>query len=218
MKDHQTFGPPVGNNPMNDNLTIEEIDELITHFDSIPVWTDLSKARGILPQALRQLKDLIRLIDINEGLRAQIDNQAKQTMTLTAERDKLKGLLSEESAIIHGDGGHYEAKHGIEKAIQDGKTKRNELKVEVEQLREALAKIINYDYARTVPPKDFNDGCVKCNRNRERQWPPNGLCDEHYRQLEITKAENTRRREMQHSYMRNVAREALKGGSDDNAI
>ena len=68
---------------------------------------------------------------------------------LVAEIERLRAhasALAEVMAMIHGDGGHYLAKHGAHKAAEDAAKKHATLCAEVEAMR---AELCNIAYADT---------------------------------------------------------------------
>ena len=84
---------------------------------------------------------------------------------------------------------------------------------ELNRLREALETIRDYE----VEWKGLSDAesaelddCAECARNRERNWPPSGLCDEHYSIVSRRRDENQHATNTQYIGMKRTARTALK--------
>ena len=57
---------------------------------------------------------------------------------LMAGRDELRAELQNLLAVIHRDGGHYTAEHGLEKSVQDAMRLVPELRAERDELRAGL--------------------------------------------------------------------------------
>jgi hypothetical protein len=64
--------------------------------------------------------DLLSQIDaLREQLALAEAVRASQVAGLTEGAEKLRGHLGNLLAVVHGDGGHYEAEHGTDKAVVD---------------------------------------------------------------------------------------------------
>jgi hypothetical protein len=74
--------------------------------------------------------------------------------------------------------------------------------------RAALREIRDYEPEREAFRLD-NESCPDCKRNRERQWPPSGLCEKHYGQAADNRDRRERTEARQHYRMREIARAAL---------
>jgi hypothetical protein len=84
---------------------------------------------------------------------------------------------------------------------------------EASGLRRALEQIRDYEPEREAFRLD-NEACPDCKRNRERQWPPSGLCEKHYCQVDDNRRANSDVDARQHYRMREIARAALAATPD----
>lgn len=75
-----------------------------------------------------------------EDLHPKIDKLGGAIDRLTNERDELKARLQNMLAIIHGDGGHYIAEHGLSKACDDATTIHVDLKERCEKAEAELER------------------------------------------------------------------------------
>ncbi len=78
----------------------------------------------------------------------------------------------------------------------------------VDGLRDALEEIASYQPAQQALDID-NADCAACKQAEVRQWPPSGLCEDHYHARSELVGANARERASQHGVMRRMAREAL---------
>lgn len=84
---------------------------------------------------------------------------------------------------------------------------------EIIRLREALQKIVDYQ-----PPHHTWNGsgeCSDCRESRDRQWPPSGLCDIHYREKSKVDDKNIHEYSFQHWTLRDIAKDALRPRADE---
>jgi hypothetical protein len=76
------------------------------------------------------------------------------------------------------------------------------------EIEDALRQIRDYEPEREAFRLD-NESCPDCKRNRERQWPPSGLCEKHYCRMDDIRHANSDVDARQHYHMRELARAAL---------
>ncbi len=67
--------------------------------------------------------------------------------------------LSELLAIIHRDGGHYEAQHGTEKAVQDAMNKIHEMRA---AMQEFVIELNLVRFAQPTPTTNSNNFWSQC--------------------------------------------------------
>ena len=84
---------------------------------------------------------------------------AERESILVAEIERLRAhasALAEVMAMIHGDGGHYLAKHGPTKAAEDAAKKHAKLCAEVEAMRAELrSALFNVDTSGDIGPHSW---------------------------------------------------------------
>ena len=91
-------------------------------------------------QIIQRVRELTRpgLVYVNLGKNDELADLApKMADAYEAQARMLGGLL----AVIHRDGGHYQAEHGTEKAVADAMRVRHELVQQVESQARELAEV-----------------------------------------------------------------------------
>lgn len=73
--------------------------------------------------------------------RARVDQLESQVRDLTGERERERQALGNLLAVIHRDGGHYQAEHGSKKAAEDAETLVCWLRDNVERLESQVREL-----------------------------------------------------------------------------
>ena len=82
-----------------------------------------------------------------------------------------------------------------------------------DEARATLREIIDYEPPTHTVPEGFNFGCEECERIRKRNWPPSGLCEDHYRMVSRSSDENKSEIHRMGYVLKRIA--ARKGEGDD---
>lgn len=77
----------------------------------------------------------------NEILKQSELRLLKEVRDLTGERERERQALGNLLAVIHRDGGHYQAEHGSKKAAEDAETLVCWLRDNVERLERLMADV-----------------------------------------------------------------------------